>query len=147
MFGWLFGTRKIQSKESLVPGRLEDVIALIQVLAMDTAKWRGDSALDKELNGPPHSGDTWTAVAKRHREFFRVIDGQSVILIARHYSAKREDGDRLDSWLIRGLIDAAIQMHQGQLQRKQILKATWIGGASGAVFSAVIQLAIQLFRG
>lgn len=147
MLGWLFGSEKSQSKQYLVPGRLEDVLALIQVLAMDKARLRGESALGEVLNGSPNSARTWMEVAKRHREFFRVFDGggdPKIALTARHLNAQHEDGGRLESWLLRGLLDAAIQIHAGQLQRKQVSKAGWIGGAIGGLVGAIIPLVFQL---
>src|SRR5437879_1495743 len=44
MFRWLF-RRRNRSKAYLHPGRLEDVIALIQVLGLDKSTRRGENAL------------------------------------------------------------------------------------------------------
>src|SRR5207245_2689289 len=72
MFRWLFGRPKHKSREYLHPGRLEDVIALIQVLGLDKSTKRGESALDVELCGTPASARDWLDVGRQHPEFFRV---------------------------------------------------------------------------
>lgn len=111
---------------------------------MDEAVVRGDSALEKAPSGVPDSARTWTVLAKQHREFFRLFGGNDpkVVLVARHLNERQEKGV-LESWLVRGLLDAAIQIHAGQLQRKQVSKAGWIGGAVGGVVGAILPLAYQ----
>jgi len=71
----------------LIPGRLEDVLALIQVLAMAEYENRGEGGLEKELVGKPLSADSWIELVKQHREFFRVSkspSAPSAVLIARY---------------------------------------------------------------
>lgn len=58
MFRWLFGPSRNQSNEYLNPGRLEDVIALIQVLGLDEYTSRSENALKTVLCGTPHSMGT-----------------------------------------------------------------------------------------
>lgn len=142
---WPFGSNDKQGYRYLITGRLEDVLALIQVLAMDEAIARGESALMQALNGPPGSAASWMEVAKGHREFFRVFErgDPKVVLVARHLNEQQERG-MLESWLLRGLLDAAIQLHAGQIQRKQASKAGWIGGVMGAFVGAVVPLVYQV---
>ena len=55
------------------PGRLLDVLALIQVLALDKHIHRSEDAIAaRELMGSPSSSESWTSLAKEHPEFFRV---------------------------------------------------------------------------
>ncbi|MBA4192827.1 MAG: hypothetical protein C0467_33100 [Planctomycetaceae bacterium] len=128
MLWGLFGSRKHQSREYLKPGRLEDVIALIQVLGLDKHVHRGENALVETLKEKPTSGENWCELSRRHPEFFRVYPGRSgdsVALIARHLTASGDEGSQLSPEYIHGLVEAAIRIHHGQLQRKQILRATW----------------------
>ena len=52
------------------PGRLSDVMVLIQVLALDTDAHRSERGLVGELQGPPQSATRWTEIASDHPEFF-----------------------------------------------------------------------------
>ncbi len=136
MFGWLTGRRRNQSQEYLNRGRLEDVIALIQVLGLDRAISRGERALQEVLRGAPNSAKSWTDLSKQHAEFFRVYDGtrgHSISLIARYLTGNGEDGPALSSEYITGLIDAAVHIHQGQIQRRQVLRVAWAAIAFAAL--------------
>ena len=140
MFGWITGRRRNKSHEYLDEGRLEDVIALIQVLGLDTSISRGENAVQKLLRGPPHSARSWTELAKQHAEFFRVYDGTrgaSISLIARYLTGNGEDGPVLTSEYITGLIDAAVHIHRGQIQRRQVLKFAWAAIAFAALPSLI----------
>ena len=53
-------------------GRLEDVLSLLQVLALDKSSHRSEGGLKKELYSVPVSANGWLALAKDHPEFFRV---------------------------------------------------------------------------
>ena len=59
-------------KPYLKDGRLGDVLALIQVLALDKSALRSEAGLQEELQGKPSSATEWRAVANEHPEFFRV---------------------------------------------------------------------------
>ena len=80
----------------LIENRLSDVLALIQVLALDKYGHRTESGLEKELQGKPKSADSWTVLAKGHPEFFRVaIDKEHKLsLVARHVTEINELGVR-----------------------------------------------------
>jgi hypothetical protein len=111
MFGWLFGRWRNQSREYLEPGRLEDVIALIQLLGLDEYVHREENAIHKALTGAPSSADTWCDIGRRHPEFFRVFGGResdSVALIARHLTGNSEERPVLSPEYIRGLVLALI---------------------------------------
>jgi hypothetical protein len=69
------------------PGRLSDVLALIQVLAFDPDTHRSESGIiEKELGSPASSKEGWVALAKEHPEIFRVSDEAKhpLSLVARH---------------------------------------------------------------
>jgi hypothetical protein len=120
---------KGRSQAYLSPGRLEDVLALIQVLGLDGPTHRGEKALQEALEGTPQSVRTWTEVAKAHPEFFRVYPGKedlSVSLVARH-TVGGEEGREFSRALIGHMIDAAIKIHDSQLRRRQILHVTRLG--------------------
>jgi hypothetical protein len=95
------------------------------------------------LRDHPHSAKTWADLAANHPEFFRVYQGKgepSISLIARYMIGKpgEDEGPALGIDYVRGLIDAATKIHQGQLQRRQVLRIAW-----AAVIVAVIPALIQ----
>jgi len=61
-----------EKSDYLLPGRVADVLALLQVLAMDEHAHRSENGLTSELQGPPRSAKSWSALAQKHPEFFRV---------------------------------------------------------------------------
>src|SRR5574340_832194 len=81
--------RKKNPSPYLMRGRLADVLALIQVLALDEHAHRCDDGLNSELQGSPRSADSWPAIAEQHPEFFRVAPSGTnrVSLVARHVRA------------------------------------------------------------
>jgi len=101
------------------PGRLSDVLALIQVLSLDDATHRSESGLLRELQRLPASGGSWLALGTEHPEFFRVAgEGENqVSLIARHVVPR--DGDsikKLPSDFIHLLLRTAIELHDRQVE-------------------------------
>src|SRR5258707_10868861 len=74
----------------LIPGRLGDVLALIQVLALDEHAHRSEDGLLSELQGKPRSASSWPTIAQVHPEFFRVTpEGEHrVSLVARHVTPR-----------------------------------------------------------
>lgn len=82
----------------LKTGRLADVLALIQVLALDEHSHRSEVGLNDELEGPPRSAKTWEEVAEAHREFFRLAPSGThrVSLVARHVTPDDTQGT---AWL------------------------------------------------
>jgi len=126
---------KSPDKQYLAPNRLADVLALIQVLALDEYAHRTEGGLNSELQGPPKSGGTWTDVAMMHPEFFRVQPESThpVSLVSRHVLP---DGSRhLPADFIGQLITAAIDLYDRQVKRSErwtylvpILVALIVGG-------------------
>lgn len=113
--------RKPRPSSYLADGRLADVLALIQVLALDEHAHRDDGALLNELQGAPRSAESWSQVAERHPEFFRVASSEhGVSLIARHVTP-RDDGQRqpLASDYTSKLLELAVELHDRELRRSE----------------------------
>lgn len=136
-------------------GRISDVLALIQVLALDEHTHRSESGLTSELQGKPASASSWLTLGKEHPEFFRVrTDGENsradkehaLSLVARHVMPRNEQGRRqLPSEMIHRLLETAIDLHDRQMSVAERWKnfvplwAALIGGIFGT-FSALITL-------
>ncbi len=127
-------------------GRLADVMALIQVLALDDAAHRSEQGLQQELQGMPRSASSWTQVAKEHPEFFRVAPkGLHVIsLIARHVLPKDESGRRppLPEELVGRLLQSAIELYDRQVRLRErwtYLIPIWVA-LIGGIFAVITSL-------
>lgn len=146
------------SKRYSKPDRLADVLALIQVLALDRYAHRSESGLQEELQGPPRrSSDTWSTVALEHPEFFRVEKDKElpISLVARHV-ALMEGGERreIDANFIGKLLEAAIHLHDREESRRSTWRSAWpsllgvlVGGlitVIGYYFSAQFQTENQI---
>jgi hypothetical protein len=103
----------------LTPGRLGDVLALIQVLALDEKSHRSKDGLASELQGNPRSTENWRLVAQEHPEFFRVRpDGEHIVsLIARHVSAQEVP---LSAEHMSKLLTLAVDLHDREVRRAQV---------------------------
>ena len=113
---------KEHSSSYLTEGRLADVLALIQVLALDEHAHRSEEGLTSELQGPPRSAETWLQVAERHREFFRAspTGEHRVSLVARHVATRNEEGrPPLPSDYASKLMQLAVELHDRELRRSQ----------------------------
>lgn len=126
----------------LKDGRLEDVLALLQVLALDEHSHRSESGLKDELSDKPKSAETWLFLANEHQEFFRVVDSKKcpVSLVLRHISDPSKDKrPPLTPEQTQSLLTTAIQLHDTQLKRSQrwmILVPVWVA-VVGGIFSLV----------
>ena len=121
-FDRFFMPRKRRPSSYLAKGRLADVLALIQVLALDEKAHRSEKGLDSELQGPPQSAENWPQVAKRHPEFFRVrpIGEHRVSLVARHVAPKEESArPPLSPDYTSKLLQLAVELHDRELRRAQ----------------------------
>jgi len=135
--------------------RLQDVIALIQLLALGEWPHRSESAVREDLQGDPRSGGSWALLAREHPEFFRVEDDvhHPISLLARHtvrdprnrpttYGNKPTAIDH--SKLVVDLTKVAIDLHDRQerlAQRWQAFVpiATAVLGAAVAIIVAVFK--------
>jgi len=112
----------------LIENRLSDVLALIQVLALDKHRHRTEKGLQDELQGNPKSADNWTILAQGHPEFFRVaVDKENKFsLVARHVIEANEQGaSELSPDLIKKLIEVAIELHDRQKEKSDWWKV-WL---------------------
>jgi hypothetical protein len=122
------------------PGRLSDVLALIQVLALDEDTHRSEDGITRELQGPPHSSPKWNALAIDHPEFFRVkpTSERGLSLAARHVlpRGENEHHPQLSPEFTATLLHTAIDLHDRQLEAQQWWKP-WLA-AIGAIVGALI---------
>lgn len=124
-FKQCLGLSPLGDMSYLNSGRLADVLALIQVLALDEYAHRSEDGLREELQGNPKSGCSWACVAQQHPELFRVRDGgdNCVSLLARNSRPQEANGRRtpLSDGFTRNLLSTAVEMHDAQLKRSQRL--------------------------
>ena len=118
--------------------RLADVLALIQVLALDEDSYRSEPGLEDELQGKPSSAGSWLEVGKEHPEFFRVNTNKAcpVSLVSRHVTPKIEDQRKLDPGFVQTLLNIAVELHDREAKRHdrawaiiQTIVAGFVGGA------------------
>lgn len=106
----------------VAPGRIGDVLALIQVLAFDRLAHRSESGLNAELQGAPLSSKSWTEIAAAHPEFFRVkSSGENVVsLLARHTSELTDEGrEPLSVEYVSSLLSLAVELHDRETERSR----------------------------
>ena len=114
--------RHSSERNYLKPNRLSDVLALIQVLALDRHSHRSETGLQDELQGPPRSGADWASLAYEHAEFFRVSKGDSptISLVARHVTPRNEQEIRvLSPDYAARLLQLAVELHDREMRRAQ----------------------------
>ena len=146
---------KQEDKQYLNPSRLADVLALIQVLALDEHAHRSEEGLKNELQGGPRSRGSWTQIASAHPEFFRVSpEGTHVVsLVARHVLPKDESGARkLPSDFAGQLIATAVDLHDRQIKRSErwtYLVPIWVALITGifVLLAVALKAVVQLFAG
>jgi hypothetical protein len=123
-------------------GRLQEVLALIQVLSLDEYTHRTESGMKEELQGDPSSSASWTDLAKEHPEFFRVrSDDKNIALVARHVMPRDGAGKKreLPSEIMQKLFQTAVDLHDRQIAAAEWWKsfmplwAALIGGILGTV--------------
>jgi hypothetical protein len=129
-------------REYARPERLADVMALIQVLALDPDAHRTDGGLEHELQRKPGSdgADSWTSLAKAHPEFFRVNpkDDKPISLIARHVHPVIEGDkrERLTADFVGNLLRSAVEIHDRQVRRSErwtYLLPIWVALIAGII--------------
>ena len=130
------------------PNRLADVMALIQVLALDEHAHRSENGLQSELQGIPSSAKTWAEIATQHCEFFRVNkEGKvhTISLVARHVIPKNEKGIReLSADFTGKLIEAAISLYDRETSRKESWK--WFVPVGIAILTSVVSIILTLLK-
>ena len=135
-----FGLPSESEREYATPERLSDVMALIQVLALDKYAHRSESGLQQELQIRPRSAKKWTEVAQGHPEFFRVQTDRDhpISLVARHVLPREPAGGaaHISAEFVAGLLKAAIDIHDRQVRRCErwtYLVPIWVALIGGAV--------------
>ncbi|MCX4170687.1 MULTISPECIES: hypothetical protein [Paraburkholderia] len=129
----MWRTSKSKTKYAyLVDGRLSDVLALIQLLALSPKTRRTEDGLISELQGNPKSASGWIDVGLEHREFFRVKPNGDkpahVSLIARNAQEDidPDNGDAAKPLLSPAttakLMQLAVDLHARQVQRSEAWK-------------------------
>lgn len=112
----------INKSSYLASDRLADVLALIQVLALDKDSHRSESGLKDELRGAPRSVDSWAQLAEAHPEFFRVAEDAKfgISLVARHVLPRDDTGYRpLPADYASKLLQLAVDLHDRAIRRSQ----------------------------
>ncbi|HET6841145.1 MAG TPA: hypothetical protein VFK06_05580 [Candidatus Angelobacter sp.] len=141
-------TRRIYTKD----GRLADILALIQVLALDTYTYRSEQGLqDKELQGCPVSADSWAEIARQHPEFFRVDEKRNhkVSLVARHVLPKEEnetDKPPLSKDFVFSLIQIALTLHDREVAAMNRFMPLWTALVGGLIGTGSTILTLLLKR-
>ena len=113
----------------LTPGRLADVLTLIQILAFEPDAVRSVGGLQEELQRTPLSGKTWSDVAKIHPEFFHISrdkgQPEAISLVARFVlpEIQPEGGGQaqpppLTAEVTSTLLNLAVQLHDREMQRR-----------------------------
>lgn len=126
-------------------GRLSDILALIQVLALDKYAHRSEAGVTDELQRMPSSSSSWVTLAREHPEFFRVrTKGEHVLsLVARHVTPENASEIReLNPELVQKLLGTAIDLHDRQIQAKEWWKS-WIP-LIAALLAALVATATTL---
>ncbi len=105
-------------------GRLQDVLALIQVLAFDPLTHRSLQGLEKELQGNPRSAKGWDVIARDHPEFFRVAENgkstdMTASLVARHVIPQQHGTRPIEAEFVATLLQTAIDLHDRQVRRDE----------------------------
>jgi len=152
----------------LKPGRLSDVLALIQVLAYDKFAKRTNAGLTNELRKGPLTADTWIEIGRQHPEIFRVLEAErhrsgqdTVALITRFVQEPIAPADPdeppksppLSPDQTGKLMELAIQLHDREVQRrdrwKTVVVPTVIAiiAAGASIVAAVISTSKSSDRG
>lgn len=130
-----------------INGRLEDILALIQVLALHEHSHRSDGGLQNELPEKPKSSESWLTLADEHFEFFRVVERKtnSISLVARHLSLnENKKRPPLSSQQTETLLNTAIELHDRQIKRENqwaIYIPIWVAAIGGLI--TVIKFLIE----
>jgi hypothetical protein len=131
------------------PGRLADVLALIQVLALDPDTGRSEDGMAKELQGQPGSAAKWFELAKEHHEFFRVAAREHGLSLVARYVLPKEGDKRppLSPDFVGALLQTAITIHDRQIQASEWWKSLiplWSALIGGILVSVPTLITIYL---
>lgn len=128
-------------------GRLSEVLALIQVLALDRDTHRSENGMSTELGGPPDSAKGWFALAAEHPEFFRVnIQSEHGLSLAARHVLPHDRGEprpTLSPEFTAALLQTAITLHDRQVQDADWWKT--LIPLIAAIIAAIIASGTTLF--
>lgn len=98
--------------------RLADVMALLQVLALQEHVERSESGISGKL-GKPKSSESWLSVASEHPEFFRANQDTkfSMSLVFREVQPPKNGVRRVEPEQVGMLLNSAIELHDRQMNR------------------------------
>lgn len=135
----------------LLPGRLQDVLALIQILGYGTEPDltpREICVSLQDVGDDRKSSDErlrhWEAVARGHPEFFRVSGKSVSISLAARFVAGKEPSERiLQSEVVQHLMRTAVDIHDREARRSErwtlyLPLIIAVIGAAGALTTALI---------
>jgi hypothetical protein len=116
-----------REREYLNPGRLLDVLTLIQILGYgsEISRTTNQICVDlQDVDGERLPADErirhWEKVARAHPEFFRVSSKSvSMSLVARFVSRKEQGERQLSPEAVQKLMEAAIELHDRQVRRSK----------------------------
>ena len=123
----------------LKENRLEEVLAMLQVLALDKRPYRSESGFKAVLSDKPISSSCWIDLAKEYPEFFRVADDKKfpVSLVTRYVSTGEEmNRPALSPEHTQAILSTAIELHDRELKRNQrwtVLIPIWVAVIGGIV--------------
>lgn len=130
----------------LKAGRLGDVLALTQVLAIDKRTYRSEDGIAKALNTIPGSAKSWTEIALEHGELFRVNQQNvnSIALVVRHaQEAPNGESSPCSNEQLSKLLSLAIDIHDRAMSRSQRWQV-WVpvvASTSAALVAAMAAIA------
>jgi len=142
-----------REREYLTPGRLLDVLTLIQVLGYGSEMCLTALGVCVELQDVDESRQPseervqhWACVARSHPEFFRVSGKSvSISLVARFVARKTDAAQQLPPETVQKLMAAAIELHDRQVRRNEqwaLYVPLWVAGIAGvgSILTAVLAL-------
>lgn len=148
------------SSSYLKPGRLSDVLALIQILAYHKLAKRSNEGLVTQLRRNPLTAETWVELGQQHPELFRVLEAEqhqsqkeTVTLIARFVqepveataSNEAPKSPPLSPDQTGKLMDLAIQLHDREVQRRDRWKTVLVPMVV-AIIAAGASIVAAVFR-
>lgn len=107
-----------------IPYRIDDIVALIQILAYGENSLRTEGWLKKDIGEPRSvSSGKWEDIAKLHPEFFRFSHDSPnpFSLVARYTMRSNPEGKRepLPHEMVKELLSLAVLFHDKEVRRRE----------------------------
>ena len=134
----------MESSRYLKANRLEDVIFLIQYLGLGQNYALGANTTPPGMTERPPGA--WTAIARQHPEFFRVMQNTGTVTLSHRLYLKtgKERPPPLSIENVQKLVENAMALHERQAKRLDAWK-TWLT-MIGAVVAAATGIAGLFFK-